>query len=142
MIEPGSTGTAETTSPVSGGGGVTPETGTGTGTGTGSAGGEGEVEEITPDGSEPDFVEDPAFSGGVTPGSDVDPMESDVLTVPNFVIDQFEIPPFLLPIYQACGSQYGVPWYVLASINRNETSFGTNVATSSAGANGWMAFMP
>jgi hypothetical protein len=30
--------------------------------------------------------------------------------VPNFVIDQFTIPPFLLPIYQACGTQYGIPW--------------------------------
>ncbi|MCL4288066.1 MAG: hypothetical protein KJ006_10545, partial [Thermoleophilia bacterium] len=30
--------------------------------------------------------------------------------VPNFVIDQFSIPPFLLPIYQACGTQYGIPW--------------------------------
>ncbi len=121
------------------------------GSGTGNKGGNepgstnGSGGEITPGDSEPDFVEqDPDLNGGVGPGSDVDtdPMTSDALTVPNFVISQFEIPPFLLPIYQACGSQYGVPWYVLASINRTETSFGTNVATSSAGANGWMAFMP
>ncbi|HRV60971.1 MAG TPA: lytic murein transglycosylase, partial [Solirubrobacterales bacterium] len=106
---------------------------------------DGSTQDITPGGSEPDFVEeDPNLNGGVGPGSNVDtgPTTSDVLTVPNFVIDQFEIPPFLLPIYQACGSQYGIPWYVLASINRTETYFGTNVATSSAGANGWMAFMP
>ena len=64
------------------------------------------------------------------------------LGVPNFVIDRFTIPPFLLPIYQACGSQYGVPWYVLASINRIETAFGTNLNVSSAGAQGWMQFMP
>jgi len=121
-------------------GGVTP----GKNGGSGATGGGGTVE-ITPGGKEPDFVEEDPNLGGATPGSNVDsndPFESDRLTVPNFVIDQFEIPPFLLPIYQACGSQYGIPWYVLASINRNETSFGTNVATSSAGANGWMAFMP
>jgi Transglycosylase SLT domain/Peptidase family M23 len=62
--------------------------------------------------------------------------------VPNFVIQQFSIPPFLLPIYQACGTQYGVPWEVLASINRIETAFGTNLNVSTAGALGWMQFMP
>jgi murein DD-endopeptidase MepM/ murein hydrolase activator NlpD len=62
--------------------------------------------------------------------------------VPNFVIDSFEIPPFLLPIYQACGTEYGIPWEVLASINKIETAFGTNLNVSSAGALGWMQFMP
>jgi murein DD-endopeptidase MepM/ murein hydrolase activator NlpD len=62
--------------------------------------------------------------------------------VPNFVIDSFEIPPFLLPIYQACGTQYGIPWEVLASINKIETAFGTNLGTSTAGAIGWMQFLP
>jgi hypothetical protein len=60
----------------------------------------------------------------------------------NFMIGQFEIPPFLLPIYQACGSQYGIPWEVLASINKIETAFGTNMGPSTAGAEGWMQFMP
>ncbi len=62
--------------------------------------------------------------------------------VPNFVIDSFEIPPFLLPIYQACGTEYGIPWEVLASINKIETGFGTNLNISSAGALGWMQFLP
>jgi hypothetical protein len=62
--------------------------------------------------------------------------------VPNFVIDSFEIPPFLLPIYQSCGTQFGVPWQVLASINKIETAFGTNLNVSSAGAEGWMQFIP
>jgi hypothetical protein len=62
--------------------------------------------------------------------------------VPNFVIDSFEIPPFLLPIYQACGTQYGIPWEVLAAINKIETAFGTNLNVSSAGAVGWMQFIP
>jgi hypothetical protein len=64
------------------------------------------------------------------------------LGVPNFIIDQFQIPPFLLPIYQACGTQYGIPWEVLASINKIETAFGTNLNVSSAGALGWMQFIP
>jgi murein DD-endopeptidase MepM/ murein hydrolase activator NlpD len=62
--------------------------------------------------------------------------------VPNFVIDSFEIPPFLLPIYQACGTEYGIPWEVLASINKIESNFGTNMGPSSAGAMGWMQFLP
>ncbi len=64
------------------------------------------------------------------------------LGVPNFVIDSFEIPPFLLPIYQACGTEYGIPWEVLASINKIETAFGTNMGPSTAGAVGWMQFLP
>src|SRR5215216_6134655 len=62
--------------------------------------------------------------------------------VPNFVIDSFEIPPFLLPIYQSCGTEYGIPWEVLASINKIESAFGTNMGPSTAGAVGWMQFLP
>ncbi len=62
--------------------------------------------------------------------------------VPNFVISQFDIPPFLLPIYQACGTEYDIPWQVLAGINKIETAFGTNLNTSTAGAQGWMQFIP
>ena len=64
------------------------------------------------------------------------------LGVPTFLISQFEIPPFLLPIYQACGTQYGIPWEVLAGINKIETGFGTNLNVSTSGAVGWMQFMP
>jgi hypothetical protein len=62
--------------------------------------------------------------------------------VPNFLIDSFEIPPFLLPIFQSCGTEYGIPWQVLAGINKIETAFGTNLNVSSAGAEGWMQFIP
>jgi hypothetical protein len=62
--------------------------------------------------------------------------------VPNFFIDKFRIPPFLLPIYQAAGIQYGVRWEVLAAINEIETDYGRNLNISSAGAEGWMQFMP
>ncbi|HEV2818983.1 MAG TPA: lytic murein transglycosylase [Solirubrobacteraceae bacterium] len=62
--------------------------------------------------------------------------------VPNFFIDKFRIPPFLLNIYQAAGIQYGVRWEVLAAINEIETDYGRNLNVSSAGALGWMQFMP
>ena len=62
--------------------------------------------------------------------------------VPNFFINKFEIPPFLLSIYQAAGIQYGVRWEVLAAINEIETDYGRNLNVSSAGAMGWMQFIP
>jgi Transglycosylase SLT domain len=62
--------------------------------------------------------------------------------VPNFFIDSFQIPPFLLPIYQAAGVQYDVPWQVLAAINEIETDYGRNLSVSTAGAVGWMQFLP
>src|SRR5215204_3962712 len=62
--------------------------------------------------------------------------------VPNFFIDKFRIPPFLLPIYQAAGIEYGVRWEVLAAINEIETDYGRNLNVSSAGAVGWMQFLP
>jgi hypothetical protein len=62
--------------------------------------------------------------------------------VPNFFIDKFRIPPFLLPIYQAAGIEYGVRWELLAAINEIETDYGRNLNVSTAGAVGWMQFMP
>ncbi|HEX6152316.1 MAG TPA: lytic murein transglycosylase [Solirubrobacterales bacterium] len=78
----------------------------------------------------------------VNPTTTIAPFGPAPIGVPNFVIDSFEIPPFLLPIYQACGTEYGIPWEVLASINKIETAFGTNLNVSSAGALGWMQFLP
>jgi len=45
-------------------------------------------------------------------------------------------------IWQAAGNTYGIPWEVLAAINKVETNFGQNLGPSSAGAVGWMQFMP
>ena len=65
-----------------------------------------------------------------------------VTGVPNFVIRKFEVPIFLLSIYQAAGIQYGIHWQVLAAINEIETDYGRNLNVSSAGAVGWMQFLP
>ncbi len=86
-----------------------------------------------------------AAGGAPTPAN---PTFSDALPgpapigVPNFFIDRFRIPPFLLPIYQAAGTQYNIPWQVLAAINEIETNYGTNLNVSTAGAVGWMQFLP
>ncbi|MFA4929864.1 MAG: lytic murein transglycosylase [Patulibacter sp.] len=57
-------------------------------------------------------------------------------------VEDFRIPPFLLPIYQAAGVQYGIRWEILAAINEIETDYGRNLSVSTAGALGWMQFMP
>ena len=74
--------------------------------------------------------------------TDVLPGPSTATGVPNFIIRKFRVPPFLLPIYQAAGIEYGVRWEVLAAINEIETDYGRNLNVSSAGALGWMQFMP
>jgi murein DD-endopeptidase MepM/ murein hydrolase activator NlpD len=48
----------------------------------------------------------------------------------------------LLDLWQRAGSAYGVPWEVLAAMNKIESNFGRNMGPSSAGAIGWMQFMP
>ena len=45
-------------------------------------------------------------------------------------------------LWQRAGATYGIPWQVLASINKIESNFGQNMGPSSAGAVGWMQFMP
>src|SRR5438105_9815050 len=67
---------------------------------------------------------------------------SSLAGIPGFFIESFRIPPFLLPIYQAAGTAYGVPWQVLAGINEIETDYGRDLSVSSAGAEGWMQFLP
>jgi hypothetical protein len=70
------------------------------------------------------------------------PGPSTATGVPNFILRKFRVPPFLLPIYQAAGIEYGIRWEVLAAINEIETDYGRNLNVSSAGAVGWMQFMP
>jgi murein DD-endopeptidase MepM/ murein hydrolase activator NlpD len=48
----------------------------------------------------------------------------------------------LLSIWQRAGAAYGISWEVLAAINKIESNFGRNMGPSSAGAIGWMQFMP
>ena len=63
-------------------------------------------------------------------------------TAASAALASYRIPLFLLPIYQAAGDEYGIPWQILAGINEIETNYGSDLAVSSAGAVGWMQFMP
>lgn len=55
------------------------------------------------------------------------------------------VPKRLVPIYQGAAAKYGLGERgpsILASINFHETGFGENLGNSSAGAEGWMQFLP
>jgi len=72
----------------------------------------------------------PSFSVPLLPGSSCAPSG---------------VPAVLVPIYRRAASAYGLGPQgssVLAAINGIETAFGTNLNVSSAGAIGWMQFMP
>jgi len=71
--------------------------------------------------------------GGCAPGADPAPLASD------------EVPAALAPIYTSAAAAYRLGPFgpaVLAAINSVETDFGRNLSVSSAGAVGWMQFMP
>ncbi len=107
----------------SNGGGITakPEAGSATQAAEGSEGERGASEAP---------VAPPSFSVPLLPGSSCAPSG---------------VPAVLVPIYQRAATAYGLGPQgasVLAAINGIETAFGTNLNVSSAGAVGWMQFMP
>jgi Transglycosylase SLT domain/Peptidase family M23 len=63
-------------------------------------------------------------------------------SAPMRALGFYRIPLFLLPIYHAAAARYEVPWELLAAINEVETDYGNDLAVSSAGAIGWMQFLP
>jgi hypothetical protein len=72
----------------------------------------------------------------------------ELLTIPSLPASSCSaagVPPILIPIYQRASDAYGLGPQgpaILAGINEIETAFGTNLNVSSAGALGWMQFMP
>ena len=52
------------------------------------------------------------------------------------------IPPPVKALYVAAAERYQLPWTLLAGIGMEETAHGRNTASSSAGAQGLMQFMP
>ena len=72
---------------------------------------------------------------------DSGPGNLQALGVPNVVIEKFRIPHFLIPMFQAAGSEYGVRWEHLAAIMEIESNYGENLGPSSAGAIGPMQFL-
>jgi Transglycosylase SLT domain len=76
------------------------------------------------------------------------PSPATALAIPSLPISSCAatgVPPILIPMFQRAAAAYGLGPQgpaVLAGINEVETAFGTNLNVSSAGALGWMQFMP
>jgi cell wall-associated NlpC family hydrolase len=83
-----------------------------------------------------------------SPGAVHFPGPSSPLAIPSLPTSSCAstgVPPVLIPIYQQASDKYGLGPQgpaVLAGINAIETGFGQNMGPSSAGALGWMQFMP
>jgi cell wall-associated NlpC family hydrolase len=105
----------------------------GAGEGSGEAADGGEEAAPAPEGSE-----------GALPA----PSPTTVLPIPSLSSSSCAatgVPPLLIPMYQRAAAAYDLGPQgpaILAGINLIETAFGTNVNVSSAGAVGWMQFMP
>lgn len=52
------------------------------------------------------------------------------------------VPPTVIPVYRRAAQQYGVPEPILEGVGWEETKHGATLATSSAGAKGFMQFIP
>jgi hypothetical protein len=85
---------------------------------------------------------DEAGAGAIAP----DPSAAFAVPVlPSPSCSPAAVPAILVPIYKRASDAYGLGPQgpsVLAAINEIETAFGTNLNVSSAGAVGWMQFMP
>jgi len=80
------------------------------------------------------------------PSADVPNGEGSLLLPPGWTVSTLTPRtlsyPQLSGLWHRAGTAYGIPWQVLASINKIESNFGRNMGPSSAGAVGWMQFMP
>jgi cell wall-associated NlpC family hydrolase len=104
----------------------------------GVSAGEGEGEEAESDEAE---LEHDANGEPIAPS----PTSQVIPSLPTSSCASSGVPPVLIPIYQRAAAKYGLGPQgpaVLAGINEVETGFGTNMGPSSAGALGWMQFMP
>ncbi len=88
----------------------------------------------------------PEPDAGATPAPAPTPTEIfEVPSIPSSSCAASGVPPVLIPIYNRAAATYGLGPQgpaILASINGIESAFGTNMGPSSAGAVGWMQFMP
>jgi murein DD-endopeptidase MepM/ murein hydrolase activator NlpD len=121
--------------------GVTPSTPAPGGKNAHAKNGEAEGEKPTPEEEALRKGAKAVAPGTLTPAVPL-ALQAALEKLPGFFIESFAVPPFLLPIFQAAGAAYGVPWQVLAAINEVETDYGRDLSVSSAGAEGWMQFLP
>ncbi len=103
----------------------------------------GTAPEATPKAPETSPTPSPEPDGGTAPVAPTEPFA--IPSIPSSSCATQGVPPVLIPIYQRAAAAYGLGPQgpaVLAGINAIETAFGTNLNVSSAGAMGWMQFIP
>jgi cell wall-associated NlpC family hydrolase len=90
------------------------------------------------------FTQVSSTSGAVWGGSIMsNPFTAAQMQRYNAIVGGLTLPPkFLVKIYHAAARRYRIPWQLLAAINYMETGYGRDLRVSSAGAVGWMQFMP
>jgi hypothetical protein len=106
-----------------------------------SAGAEAEEEPGSQPNAKPKQEPEPAGAVPAPEASEV----FEIPSVPTSTCATSGVPPILIPIYQQAATAYGLGPQgaaILAGINAIETAFGSNLNVSSAGAVGWMQFMP
>jgi murein DD-endopeptidase MepM/ murein hydrolase activator NlpD len=88
----------------------------------------------------------PAAGAVPLPGAGVPNLDGALVLAPTWLEPPAQpvqlSPEELQSVWEAAGAAYGIPWQVLAAINKIESNFGRNMGPSSAGAIGWMQFMP
>jgi len=103
---------------------------------------------VVPDAPSTFAVVPDTFAVSSTLPSAETPNQAGTLLLPPAVFDSPFLPMSELSYEQLhslwlrAGAAYGIPWQVLAAINKIESNFGRNMGPSSAGAVGWMQFMP
>ncbi|HEX7256328.1 MAG TPA: lytic murein transglycosylase [Gaiellaceae bacterium] len=82
----------------------------------------------------------------VLPSAEVPNAEGSLLLPPGWTVSTLAPRTLsfqeLSSLWHRAGAAYGIPWQVLAAVNKIESNFGRNMGPSSAGAVGWMQFMP
>jgi membrane-bound lytic murein transglycosylase B len=97
----------------------------------------------SPESTEP--TPEPEPDAGATLAPAVPSEAFEIPSIPSSSCATSGVPPILIPVYNRAAATYGLGPQgaaVLASINGIESAFGSNMGPSSAGAIGWMQFMP
>ena len=88
----------------------------------------------------------PLGDGNMTPWEAAlvnDPLTQEQMTHFADLVTSMSLPPReLITMYKQAARHFRIPWQVLAAINYVETGYGKDVHMSSAGAIGFMQFMP
>jgi transglycosylase-like protein with SLT domain len=114
-------------------------------TSTESSGGTGPGHSPRPPRTDPTPSPEPDAGGGATAPQAAPAQTFAIPSIPSSSCASSGVPPVLIPIYQRAAAAYGLGPQgaaVLAGINAIETAFGGNLNVSSAGAVGWMQFLP